>query len=199
MNWTAVTDLGDSAVTVPVALAIVAWLLAGRAWGSALAWLSLFGAGSFLVIGTQVAYAGWGIGMQQFDFTGISGHSMSAASVLSVAGYIIGSRISKSAALFAGSVGFCVGVLVGISRVILSDHSPSEVLVGCALGGSIALATIRIIRARPKMVAAPLIFALTILTLVFTLHGHRAPSHRFAIEVALYLSGRSAPFVREAQ
>jgi PAP2 superfamily len=198
LNWTAVTDLGDSAVT-PVALAIAAWLLAGRAWGSALAWLSLFGAGSFLVIGTQIAYAGWGVGVQQFDFTGISGHSMSATSVLAVAGCIIGSRFSKAAALYAGSMGFCVGVLVGISRVILSDHSPAEVLAGCALGGSIALATIGVIRARPRMVAAPLIFALTILTLVFTLHGHRAPSHRFAVEVALYLSGRSAPFVREAQ
>jgi membrane-associated phospholipid phosphatase len=184
---------------VPVALAIAAWLSASRAWRSALAWLSLFGAGAFFVFCTQVAYAGWGIGLPQVDFTELSGHAMGATSVLTVAGYFIGGRFSKSAALIAGSLGFCAGILVGISRVILGDHSLSEVIAGCALGGSIALATTGVIRARLSMVAAPIIFALTVLALVFTLHGHKAPSHRFAVKVALYLSGRATPFVREAR
>ena len=124
---------------------------------------------------------------------------MGASSVLTVAGYFIAGRFSKAAARIAGSLGYCAGILVGISRVILGDHSPSEVIAGCALGGSIALATIGIIRGRPRMAAAPIIFALTVLALVITLHGQRAPSHRFAIKVALYLSGRSTPFVRQAQ
>jgi membrane-associated phospholipid phosphatase len=199
LNWIVITDLGDAAVMVPVALAIAAWLLASRAWRSALAWLSLFGTGAFLVFCTQVAYAGWGIGVQRLDFTEISGHAMSATSVLTVAGYFVGGRFSKAAALTLSSLGYFGGILVGISRVILGDHSPSEVMAGCALGGAIALATIGMIRSRLRMVAAPIIFALTILTLVFTLHGQRAPSHRFATKVALYLSGRSTPFVRQAQ
>jgi membrane-associated phospholipid phosphatase len=184
---------------VPVALAIAAWLSASRAWRSALVWLSLFGTGAFFVFCTQVAYAGWGVGVPQLDFTELSGHAMGATSVLPVAGYFIGGRVSKAAALIAGSLGYGAGILVGISRVILGDHSPSEVITGCALGGSIALATIGVIQARLRMVAAPIIFALTVLMLAFTLHGHKAPSHRFAVKVALYLSGRSTPFVRQTQ
>ena len=68
--------------------------------------------GRFLVICTQVAYAGWGIGMKRIDFTEISGHSMSAASVLPVAGYFIGGRFSRAAAIIAGFLGCCASVLV---------------------------------------------------------------------------------------
>jgi membrane-associated phospholipid phosphatase len=199
LNWTVITDFGDAAVTAPIALAIGAWLTTSRAWRSALMWLSLFGAGALLVICTQVAYAGWGISVRQLDFTEISGHAMGASSVLTVAGYFIGARHSKTAATIAGTLGYCAGVLIGISRVILGDHSPSEIAAGCALGGSIALTTIGVVRVRLNMVAAPIIFALTILVLVVTLHGHRAPSHRFVVRVALYLSGRSTPFVRDAR
>ena len=199
LNWTAVTDLGDAAVMVPVALAIAGWLSASRAWRGTLAWLSLFGTGALLVICTQVAYAGWGIGVKQIDFTEISGHSMSAASVLPVAGYFIGSRFSRAAAIIAGFLGCCASVLVGVSRVILGDHSASEVVLGCALGTSIALATIGIVQSRLRMVGAPIVFAVTVLMLVFTLHGQRAPTQRFATKLALYLSGRSTPFVREVR
>jgi len=199
LNWTFITDLGDAAVMVPIALAIAVWLLAGRAWRGALAWLGLFGTGAFLVFCTKVAYAGWGIGVQEFDFTGISGHSMSATSVLAVVGYFIGSRFSKAAAIAAGSLGCCAGVIVGISRVVLGDHSPSEVVLGCALGGSIALAAIGMIRAHPRNAAAVVAFVFTVLMLIFTLHGERAPSEQLTVKVALYLSGRTTPFMRETR
>jgi membrane-associated phospholipid phosphatase len=197
LNWIVITDLGDAAVMVPIALAIAVWLSASHAWRGALAWLSLFGGGAFLVICTKVAYAGWGVGVEALDFTGVSGHSMSATSVLAVAGYLIGGRYSKSAAILAGLLGYGAGVAVGVSRVALGDHSPSEVVVGCTLGGAIALAAIGIIQARLRMVAAPMVFAFTMLALVLTLHGHRAPSERLTVKVALYLSGRSTPCTRE--
>jgi len=198
LNWVSITDFGDTAVMIPVALALAAWMFASRDPRSALAWLSLFGAGGLLVLSSQIAYAGWGIGVRQFDFTGVSGHSMAATSVFTVVGYFIGSRFSAMAAFLGGVLGYCAGILVGISRVLLGDHSPSEVVVGCMLGGAIALATIAILRTRPRIASAAAFFAFTFFALVFGLHGHRAPSHRLAVDVALYLSGRSAPFTRAA-
>ena len=135
---------------------------------------------------TKIAYIGWGVGVPQLDFTGVSGHAMSAASVLTVAGYFIGSKYSKAGAIAAGALGYCAGVIVGLSRVMLGAHSPSEVLVGCALGGLIALAAIRIIRPRSAIVAAPVAFAVMGLILISTLHGERAPSEQLTTKAALY-------------
>ena len=57
---------------------------------------------------------------------------------------------------------------------------------------------IGIAQARLRMVGASIVFALKVLTLVCTLH-QRAPTQRFTTKLALYLSGRSTPFVREAR
>ena len=91
INWGFITDFGDSAVTVPIALAVVAWLLASHAWRGAASWSLLFGAGAFSVFCTKVAYAGWDIGVPQIDFTGVSGHAFTSTSVFTVAGYFLGS------------------------------------------------------------------------------------------------------------
>ncbi len=198
MNWSFITDFGDSAVTVPIALAIAVWLVASHTRLGALAWISLFGAGAFFTFCTKVAYAGWDIGVPEIDFTGVSGHAFTSTSVLVVAGYFLGCSFAKPADIFGGLLGYIAGITVGVSRVILGDHSPSEVILGCALGGLSAVAAIWVIRPRLRVVAAPLVFASTIVLLAFTLHGHKAPSEPLEIRVALFLSGRSTPFVRGA-
>ena len=191
MIWTRITDLGDAAVMLPAGIVIAAWLLLSRAWQSALLWLSLFGAGAILVVCTKIAYLGWGMG-GQLDFTGISGHAMTATSVLAVAGYFVGSKLSRSRAIVATALGCCVGVLVGISRIMVGAHSASEVVAGCALGGLVALVAVTGIRAKPKLVAAPLVLAVTLLTLELAVHGDQVPSEQLISKVALYLSGHSA-------
>jgi membrane-associated phospholipid phosphatase len=196
MNWSFITDFGDSAVTGPIALAIAAWLVASHAWRGAASWFLLFGAGAFSVFCTKVAYAGWDIGVPAI--TGVSGHSFASTSVFAVTGYFLGSNFPKPAKYFGGCLGYFAGVIVGLTRVILGDHSPSEVVIGCMLGGVIAVAAIEIIRPRLRIVAAPLVFAFMVVILMFTLHGQKAPSEPLAIRVALFLSGRSTPFVRGA-
>jgi membrane-associated phospholipid phosphatase len=191
MNWARITDLGDSAVMLPAGIAIAGWLLLSGTWRGALIWLSLFGAGAILVVATKVAYLGWGMG-QQLDFTGISGHAMTATSVLAVAGYFIGSKLSRSSPIVATALGYCVGLLVGVSRIIVGAHSASEVIAGCALGGLVAIMAVTKIRAEPKFIAAPLIFGLILLALELIMHGEQAPSEPLIAKIALYLSGHSA-------
>jgi membrane-associated phospholipid phosphatase len=198
MPWVAITDFGDAAVMAPTALVLGLWLGASRAWLGALAWLVLYGTAAFVVICTKIAYIAWGVGVPSLDFAGVSGHAMSAAAVLTVAGYMIGGLISRSAALPGGASGFCLGVLIGVSRVVLGDHSPSEVVAGCALGGLAALAAIGAIRARPEILARPAVFVVALVALGLAMHGHRAPSEQLAVELATRLSGHAAPFGRPA-
>jgi membrane-associated phospholipid phosphatase len=194
--WTAVTDLGDSAVMVPMALIVAAWLLASRSWRGAGWWLVLFGLGALLVVCTKIAFLGWGIGIRALDFTGVSGHGMTAASTLTVAGFLAGDRYSKFLAFVGVGLGATFAVMIAVSRVILGFHSPAEVVIGCALGFAIAVASIGIVRANPRVAAVPSVFILLLLTFVIAVHGRRAPTEHLITKIALYLSGRSTPFVR---
>jgi membrane-associated phospholipid phosphatase len=196
MIWTAITDFGDSAVMGPVALGIALWLSASRAWRGALAWALLFGSGALIVVCTKIAYVAWGLGVEPLDFTGISGHAMSATSVFAVGGYLIGRWISRAAALAAAGAGVAIGVTVGVSRIVLGEHSPAEVVAGCALGAAVAVAAISVLRLHPAKLAAPAAFGLAILALAFALHGHRAPTEPLTVRIALYLSGHAAPYTR---
>jgi membrane-associated phospholipid phosphatase len=196
MNWIAITDLGDAAVMLPIAMAIAIWLFVSGAYRVAATWLFLYSTGAFLVVCTKIAFQGWCLGVRALDFTGVSGHSMSAASVLPVAAYLVASRFSNSGALVAGLLGCLGGIVVGISRIVLCYHSPSEVVVGCLLGGSIGVAVIGAFRAHSRPMVAPLAFVFASAMLIFFLLGHRAPSQGLSVKVALYLSGRSTPCSR---
>jgi hypothetical protein len=86
--------------------------------------------------------------------------------------------------------------MIAISRVVLGFHSPAEAVIGCALGLSIAVATIAMIREYPKVASVPFIFVFALLALVIILHGERAPTEHLITRIAHYLSGRSIPFTR---
>jgi hypothetical protein len=64
----------------------------------AIRWPSLFTLAALLVVSTKIAFEAWGIGIGALDFTGISGHAMTATSVLAVAGYLLGSKLTRAGA-----------------------------------------------------------------------------------------------------
>jgi membrane-associated PAP2 superfamily phosphatase len=113
--------------------------------------------------------------------------------VLAVAGYFVGSRLSRPGTLLAAVLGYGLGILVGISRIMVEAHSLSEVVAGCALGGLVAILALSNIRSKPKIVAAPLVFGIALLALLIAVHGDKALSEELITKVALYLSGRNLP------
>ena len=88
MWWHWLSVIGSLAVTGPIGVAIMVWLLAGKSWRLTFIWLVLFGTGMALVIVTKMAFVGWGLGVESIDFAGFSGHAMRAAAVFPVAGYL---------------------------------------------------------------------------------------------------------------
>jgi hypothetical protein len=79
-----IIDIGHTAVMLPMAGAIAAWLIAGRAWKIALCWCVMFGAGLSLVALSKIAYLGWELGVPSLDFKALSGHAFRATAVIPV-------------------------------------------------------------------------------------------------------------------
>ena len=132
--WTFVTDLGDSAVTLPLAALVLIFLLFARDWQTTRAWIAMI-AGCVVAIGAlKLAFIGCG---NRLEFGGIvtpSGHT-----AISVAVYLSFSRLlgggaprSLSLALYIGAALLVIGI--GVSRLLLNVHDLGEVIIGFAVG-----------------------------------------------------------------
>ncbi len=194
--WISITALGSVGVMAPVAIAIGAWLAFGYRWKYVFAWAGLLGAAGALVAVTKIAFIGWGIGVRNLDFTGISGHALMAAAVAPVAMFValLPARPWLSGAGVA--LGLMLGLAVGVSRVVLDAHSWSEIVAGCALGAAVALAFVRIAWRAEARKLSPVPVAGSLATVVIALHGVPVPTQHWITEIALGLSGHERPYVR---
>jgi membrane-associated phospholipid phosphatase len=208
--WLAATRLGEAQILLPAFLAGALWLAFARpagargrsaqgnahandhpARGSALRWL----VGVTLVAGittvSKVAFLGFGYGIASIDFTGFSGHSMFAWSVLPVIGAIVAGRPGVAS-------GVLMAALITYSRVDLGAHSWSEAIAGTLLGAAAAGWTLADYLAHPGAVRAPWWLPLLLLVWLGLLPMHAPPSrtHSLVVSVSLRLSGHRRPYTR---
>lgn len=195
--WATISKLGDVTTSSSLALGIFALFALQHAWKLASHWIMLFSVGTMAVVVSKVAFIGWGIGSQELDFTGFSGHAMRAMAIFPVLAYISVQQntfISKVIAIIS-----CValGAVVGVSRFILNFHSWSEIVMGSILGLSLSFCFIYLLRNyRDKYFPQPI--ALTgLLPLLFMLHTDPTPTQHWIVGFSLYISGHEQPFVRE--
>jgi membrane-associated phospholipid phosphatase len=194
--WLAITRLGEAQIMLPATLAVLAWF-ALRPNGRALAgwWLGLMSVAVGVTTASKIAFIGYGIGVAEINFTGVSGHAMFAAVVypLLLRVLAVGSPARERVAMGAG---IALAVLVGYSRLVLGAHSPSEVLAGWALGGLAGGAALAL--ARMPALRLPVWLPLSVLVLVPALVGTAPPSHSHDIvtRLSLALSGRPTPYTR---
>lgn len=198
MFWTDLTNFGDAAAMLPAAAAITLWLVLGRSWRAAFVWILVMGLASAAVVASKIAFIGWGIGIQALDFTGFSGHSALATMILGVGAYLTFQPMPRAAQLSALALGFAVGIAVGVSRVALEFHSPSEVVAGCLLGLCAGFLFIGFARPAFRLPSLTVGLGVSLCLLLLIIHGQRAPTQQWIIQVALYVSGHSQPFDRTA-
>jgi membrane-associated phospholipid phosphatase len=194
--WISITAFGSVGVMAPVAAAVAAWLMLGYRWKYAFSWVALLGAASGLVALTKIAFIGWGIGVRNLDFTGISGHALMSTAVLPVAFFVALLPARHGWRAFGVLAGLLLGVLVGMSRVVLHAHSVSEVVAGCALGAVVALSFVRIAWRAESGKLSPAPVAASLAAVVVALHGVPVPTQHWITEIALGLSGHERPYVR---
>lgn len=137
MYWNSLTYFGDSMLLLPIGVIIalfIAWKVTGRLtpW----AWLFTFGLTGLIVSISKFIFLAWGIGSATYNFTGFSGHTTMSAAIWPVLFWLLTGGYRPLVHRTMVTVGFLLPVLIGISRVILNAHSPSEVVSGLILGMS---------------------------------------------------------------
>lgn len=181
---------------LPVSAIITGWLIAGRAWYLAVRWTSFFVMAVAVVVITKVAFLGWGIGIRALDFTGISGHTMLAATIFPITAHLL--LLDKPRDLWVTGIvcASAVALAVGLSRYVLGAHSPSEIVAGLGLGAGVAATVIGSSqRMETPVLHAPTLGAALILT-AFLTYGHALDTQHLMIKIALEASGRDHPYSR---
>lgn len=194
--WYTITNLGGAGLTLPLAFAIALWLVAGYSFRMGASWLLLLGVATGLVTATKIAFLGWGVGIHELDFTGVSGHAMLSTAVYPVAFFLMLQRVPNGVRVAGVVVGLAIGVAVALSRVVLDAHSPSEAVAGCVIGSLTALAFVRYWwDAQPGQLSA-LAVTVSLAAITIALHSVHLPTHRWLTHVALTVSGHGHPYVR---
>ncbi|MGV7206749.1 phosphatase PAP2 family protein [Oxalobacteraceae bacterium A2-2] len=186
--------LGSLAVTGPIGVTIAAWLLLGRSWRLTTAWGVLFGAGMALVVLTKVAFLGWGVGLDEPRFEGVSGHAMRAAAVFPVAAYLAFRSRSRTERGWALAAGVLLAVLISISRVKVHAHAVSECVTGTLLGLSVSAAFIWLARGEGQLALSRVLVALCLPVLLIAPRVDPLPTEDWMVDLALFLSGREQPY-----
>ncbi|MDB5790100.1 MAG: rane-associated phospholipid phosphatase [Massilia sp.] len=193
MSWTTFLYLGNLTLTLPLACAIAAWLLAARHWRAAGYWL-LFFASALATVGiSKLAYLGWGTTIPALNFQALSGHATGVTAVFPVLLYLLLQRLPKQA-FAAAAAGLLLGAGLAVGLVATGEHTVAEAGAGWIVGAAAAAGTIRIAgQAQPPrplagMAAGLLAFATTAWVM------QRAHVGYWMIKLALALSGNTHPF-----
>ena len=176
--WRFLTDFGDTAMTVPLAVLVTLFLFAARQPRLAIAWLLVIGACAGLTGGLKLVFTVCGYPLAGNGLRSPSGHTAMSIAVYgglaALAGY--GLRPALRAALIAGTALFTIGIAV--SRTIVGAHTTLEVVIGLVVGLA-ALATMIAVVAHYRPRGLPLRWLAAGGIVVFLLfHGNRWPAER---------------------
>jgi membrane-associated phospholipid phosphatase len=134
-----ITRLGDPEVVVVVVLGTCSWLGFRRRWRS-LVMLC------FLCLGTQILNQGmklafarprpllWPRLIEEASYSFPSGHAMGSLVLYGFLAYLLRQRYPRQARLITGIAIGLIGA-IGLSRLYLGVHYPTDILAGYAAGG----------------------------------------------------------------
>ena len=197
--WHYFTWLGDSALMLPAAALIALWLIASeKTRPTGVLWMLFFGAGSAMVLGSKLAFLGWGIGSVRLNFTGFSGHTALAASIWPVALWLVTSRAPHRWRLVAVWLGWALAGAIGVSRLALYAHSMSEVIGGFVIGVAVSASFLAAQHRRPHPRLSWALVALSLATpLAIRAPGNPAPTQGLLEVIAVRLAGIARPYTRQ--
>lgn len=185
---------------LPVALMAFGSLLwrsqAASARALAIGWLALFGMAILLTTASKIAFMGWGIGWAALDFTGVSGHSMFAAAVYPLMAGTLAARWSPRWQVLGVAAGFALALLVGLSRLKIGVHSPSEVIAGLLLGGLASALPLAWAGMAPRSISPVIPALIAVWLAIMPVTAPASTTHSLVTRLSLKLSGRSLPFTR---
>ena len=167
---------------LPVAAAILLLLVSLGETRNALLWAVAVGGVLATILVLKLTFAGCWPPSPFAWWRSPSGHTSSAAMVYGGVAAVVGLGV---VATFAQSV--AVALLIGMSRIMLGNHSPSEAILGGMIGVLGATTFAALSRPAPRRAGRRglvLLTAAAVLVLAFLLHGHHLESERLIDELS---------------
>lgn len=196
--WWRLTEFGDSAILLPVALVIALWLLIMPATRrSGWSWLAAVLINAAVVAVSKIVYMAWGVHPPGLNFTGLSGDSAMVFLFWPAAGAYLTGRARPSRRWLLIGAGVALAVIVAVSRVVLRAHSVSEVVVGSVWGALVAAIFLWAVWRQPSVTPASGVWLpLTALILVLLVSVRHFDFNRVLTWGALKLSGHTMIYTR---
>jgi membrane-associated phospholipid phosphatase len=138
--WNFITDFGDSAVTLPLALLVLIFLFAAGSRRLSLAWMLTIGGCGAVIGALKILFGACGHELTIVYLISPSGHTAMSTAVYGSLALLIGARLPPGQRLTILIATAIVVIGIAVSRVALHDHSRSEIALGFAVGvGAAAL------------------------------------------------------------
>jgi membrane-associated phospholipid phosphatase len=201
-TWMAITALGDSALLLPmIAWMAICLLLPPARRRGAWRWLIAAIACGGTVMLSKLLFMAWGVRPPGLDYTGFSGHTALAVLVWPALGALLTDGRSRWLRVLAIGLGAALGLAVAISRLALRFHTPSEVLLGAALGTAIVVWFVREPTSPETSQDDPrtrrsVMLGLGALMILVACYGRVFPSQHLLQDIAVWLSGHDGAYAR---
>lgn len=190
------TTLGHAEIALLCAATAGLWLFLAQDRQRVWAWFLPLSVVTLLTLASKVAFIGWGYGSATLDFTGLSGHAVLSAAIYPVLFRILAINAAPPIQRLSIWLGFALAAGIAASRVVLGMHSPSECLLGFALGSSVSGLALRLPWGNHQPVPKWLQVALAAWLLAMLLLAPSSRTHGLTVRLALYLSQHSRPYTR---
>jgi membrane-associated phospholipid phosphatase len=185
--WQFLTDFGDTAVTVPLAIVMTVFLFAARQRRLAIAWALMIIGCAGATGGLKLVFRICGHPLAASTLNSPSGHTAMSIAVYGGIAIIVGATLGpvERTALVAAALIFTFAIAA--SRTIVGYHSPIEVVVGIGVGlATLAVMTVVTLHYRPR--SLPLQWLAGAALVVFALfHGTRWPAEQAIHHLARWL------------
>jgi membrane-associated phospholipid phosphatase len=174
--WT-LSNLGDAAFLLPLALGCAIWLRSVD-MRLAIRWAVLLSAGMGLVGLSKILYAGCGVEFSAIQLRMISGHTMLAASIYTVAGGLLFGGFGGGWYRLGALGGLALAAAIGASRIMQDAHTPAEVVAGWILGAIVAALLLLRVFDKPRKMPRAAVAGVCLLAVSSIAYGHHAPFQR---------------------
>ncbi|MCY1512089.1 hypothetical protein D9M68_465370 [compost metagenome] len=195
--WNAISDVGDAALTLPVAISCAVWL-GISAPRLAIRWILLLSAGMALTGITKVLYAGCGFEISSIGFRMISGHTTLSTAVWTVAIALLSRGMGGNPGIGA-IAGLLVGLLTAVARVFDHAHTVPEVIAGWLVGAAIGALFVRAFTRSEFRPFRPVAAAAALILVTTAAYGNHAPFQTMIEAHSRGLCARAFPAVSAAR
>jgi len=171
--WVFITDCGDSAVTLPLALLALIFLFVAGQRRLGYAWVLAIGSCAIVIGGLKLVFGACGVDIAGGHVVSPSGHTAMSTAIYGALALLAGSRLPSTRRYIVYGAAFAGIAAIALSRVVLHEHNIPEIVIGWAVGAA-AVAVFALAAGRLEAPSLPFGWMLLSgIVLVALLHGHR--------------------------